>query len=84
MITEFPLWHSGLRIRHCHCSSSGSIPGQHSGLRIWYCCSCGIGHSCSLDLIPGLRNIHMPWVWLRKREKKKNHKKMGRKNRDAI
>ena len=25
----------------------------HSGLRIWHCLSCGIGHSCSSDLIPG-------------------------------
>ena len=25
-----------------------------SGLRIWCCCSCGTGHSCSSDLIPGL------------------------------
>ena len=24
-----------------------------SGLRIPHCCSCGIGYSCSLDLIPG-------------------------------
>ena len=26
----------------------------HSGLRIWHCCSCGLGHSCTLDLTPGL------------------------------
>ena len=25
---------------------------QH-GLRIRHCCSCGVGHSCGLDLIPG-------------------------------
>ena len=24
------------------------------GLRIWYCCGCGIGHSCDKYLIPGL------------------------------
>ena len=29
-------------------------PAWHSGLRIQCCCSCGIGHSCDLDLIPGL------------------------------
>ena len=26
----------------------------HGGLRIWHCYSCGIGHSCSSDLLPGL------------------------------
>ena len=30
-------------------------PAQHSGLRIWYCRSCGFGHDCGLDLIPGPR-----------------------------
>ena len=25
----------------------------HSGLRIWHCCSCGLDHNCSLDLILG-------------------------------
>ena len=27
----------------------GSTPSLHSGLRIWRCCSCSVGHSCSLD-----------------------------------
>ena len=26
---------------------------RHSGLRMWCCCSCGIGHNCSLDSTPG-------------------------------
>ena len=26
---------------------------RHSGLRIRHCCSCSLGHHCSLDLIPG-------------------------------
>ena len=26
---------------------------QHSGLCIWHCRSCGLGHNCSSDLIPG-------------------------------
>ena len=31
----------------------------HSGLRIQCCCSCGIGHSCGSDLLPGLwTSIH--------------------------
>ena len=29
------------------------FPAQHSGLKIWHCHSCGIGCSCSSDLIPG-------------------------------
>ena len=36
---------------------------QHSGLGIWHCCSCGVGHSCSSDLIPGPGNFHMLWLW---------------------
>ena len=28
-------------------------PAWDSGLRIWHCCSCGLGRSYSLDLIPG-------------------------------
>jgi len=33
-LREFPLWHNGLRIRHCHCSGSG--------------CCCGVGSITSL------------------------------------
>ena len=29
------------------------FPLWHSGLRTWYCHSCGLGHNCGLDLIPG-------------------------------
>ena len=32
----------------------GSIPAWCIGLKIRYCCSCGIGRNCGLDLIAGL------------------------------
>ena len=32
------------------------FPAQYSGLRIHRCCSCGVGYSCNLDLIPGPGN----------------------------
>ena len=28
-------------------------PVWHSGLGIWHCRSCGLGHDCSSELIPG-------------------------------
>ena len=40
-----------------HLESAGKqvqSPAWHSGLRIQHCRSCGLGHDCSLDLIPGL------------------------------
>ena len=30
------------------------FPARHSGLTIWCCHSCGLGHSCSSEVIPGL------------------------------
>ena len=47
-----------------------SWPG--SGLRIQHCCSCGIGHSCTLDSVPDLgTSICHGCGWERK--KKKSH-----------
>ena len=51
--------------RSSHCGTTGStaslahwgadsIPADPAQwLRIWHCCSCGLDHNCSLDLIPG-------------------------------
>ena len=50
---EFLLWCSRLRI-HCYLCS-----GPASQLRIYCYLSCGIGHSCGSDLIPGPGNFHM-------------------------
>ena len=33
---------------------TSSTLAPHNGLRIQHCCSCSIGHNCSLDLNPGL------------------------------
>ena len=46
---------------------------QCSGLRIWHCHSCGIGHSCGSDWIPG------PGTSIRHEcsQKKKKKKKTG-------
>ena len=41
-----------------HVGSAGTqvqSPAQDSELRIWHCCSYGLGHNCSLYLIPGGR-----------------------------
>ena len=58
---EFLLWCSGLRIWHCLLQQAWvtaevqvlSLAGC-SELRSRCCCSCGIGHSCGSDSIPGL------------------------------
>ena len=45
------------------------FPLWHSRLRIQHCCSCGVGHSCGLDSIPGLGMSicyecgHKKWVY---------------------
>ena len=37
-----------------HCGGTGSIPGPAQWVkRIQLCCNCGVGCSCSSDLIPG-------------------------------
>ena len=56
----FLLWCNRLRIQHCLCNSTGSIPGSGAVGS----CSCAIGRSCSSDSWPG--NFHMPWVWPKK------------------
>ena len=30
------------------------FPGRGSGLKFWHCHTCGIGHNCGSDSIPGL------------------------------
>lgn len=64
---EFPLWHNGLKILCRLCRSTGSFP-QCSGLRIQGCWSCGIGHTCCLDLItsPGTSICHSLNKWVHK------------------
>ena len=56
--SEFPLWHSRLRIQLQQLRSLqryGFDPRPSAvGSRIWHCLSCCIGRSCILDSIPGL------------------------------
>ena len=40
-----PWWPSVTQVQSLACPS---------GLRIWPCCSCGVGHSCSLYSVPSL------------------------------
>ena len=53
----------------------------HNGLRIWHCHGYGIGHSCGLDLIPGLGASICHWCSHkrteegRKKERDKERKK---------
>ena len=50
---EFLLWAKG-SVAYLQIQDAGSIPGPAQWVkRIWCCCSCSIGHNCSLDLIPG-------------------------------
>ena len=51
---EFPLWHSGLMIQLISVEAPVQSPAWHSELRIQHCCSCGVGCSSGLDLIPDL------------------------------
>ena len=54
-VTEFPLWHNPIS------GVSGALRRRlnplslawHNGLRIQLGCSCGAGHNCSSNLIPG-------------------------------
>ena len=44
-----------------------------SGLRIWCCRSCGLGHNCGSDLIPGWGTLYAGgWPKMKKKKKKKN------------
>ena len=47
-------------------------PPPPCGSRIHHCNSCGVGHSCSLSLIPWPTNLHMPQVQPKKKQKTKN------------
>ena len=42
------------------------------GLRVWHCCSCGVGRSCGLDLIPGPEELPCAMGVAKKKKKKKN------------
>ena len=50
-------------------------PAQWVKELIWYCPSCGIGHNCSSDLVPGLQNCICHGV--AKKGKKEKRKKMA-------
>ena len=62
LAVEFPVWHSGLRIRHCLCGSEGLIPGpvhwvKDPGLTLLRCRSqLWLG----FDFWPW--NFHMPYA----------------------
>lgn len=43
---------------------------RHSGLRIWHCHTCGFGHNCGSDLIPGPGTPYT-MGWPKKKKKKK-------------
>ena len=62
---EFLLWCSRLRTWQLSLVVQVWSLTQHSGLRILHCCSCGIGHKCSLDLIPGQKEKK----WKKKKKK---------------
>ena len=73
-VPAVPQWVSDLA---CLCGSFGFKPAQHSGLRIQNCCSCAIGHSYGLDLIPG-PGISICCGCGQKRRRRKEKKKMSR------
>ena len=69
-------------IRSSHCGTmgsaaswkhwdAGSLPGLAQGLRIRCCCRCGLGHTCSLDLIPGPGTPHATGQPKKEKEKEK-------------
>ena len=56
-----------------HLGSTGTqvlSPAWHSGLRILRCQSCGVGHNCGSDLIPGPGTQYAPQA--ARKEGKKN------------
>ena len=59
---DFPFWRSRLMI---WLAFVALLVPWHRMLRISYSCSCGLGYRFSPDSIPGPRNFHMPWVWLK-------------------
>ena len=59
------LWSTGLQVQS---------PARHSGLRIRHCSSCGVGHNCGSDPIPGLETPYAT-EQPKKEEKKKKRKK---------
>ena len=54
----------------------GSISVWHSGLRTSSCCSCGIGHSCGSDLIPGWGTPYASG-WQKEKKKKKRQREIA-------
>ena len=62
------LWSAGTQVQS---------PAWQSGLRIPHCHSCGIGHSCGSDLIPGPGTPPaVGWPKKRRRRRKKKKKPM--------
>ena len=60
------------------CQDTGSIPGQAQWVKgSGICCSCGVGHNCGSDLIPGPGT---PYA-MEKEKKKEEEKKMARKGK---
>ena len=85
------MWHSRLRILNCLCSCSGhcwraSLILGSVGLRIWHCHSCGIGHSCALDSIPGLGTYICHGMWPKRQKQNKTHQyyKIWKKENDPL
>ena len=54
----------------------------HSELRIWHCHSCGLGHDCGSDLIPGQGTPYA--IRSQKRQKKKKERERETKHTKLV
>ena len=64
----------------CSAKTQLRYPARHSGLRIWHCRSCGIGHNCKSDLIPGLGNS----IFCRATKQEKTNKQKNKRKQNFI